>query len=934
MTVPTRKQFIDDALAVSSSQQVGAIGQFMNEAAEINPEASPQEIQVAAGMRALPGILKRSMGRSTRDVISNARQTVSPIVDESADAMGTLDAYRVRQTKPGFVEADRLMKGLQTDEDLGKLLEVMGTSHKAGVRPWNEVRAASENAAKIESDIIKLMTGQNKGGLLTDKQMFGARRMLVNMGQSTQRLADRIIAGDTSLQTLTEYKISYQRMAAVYQTVRNNASETARALNQQKMLATALDADNLKDLAIMNMQDGGPDAIIAHAQLFGNTASSDGIGAALDHMANKANSGMKVMVNYWKNNILSSPTTHMVNFASSLATQTYESGVRMVAGAIGETRGAITGATNRAYMADQIAGNVSAMTSTIDAIKMMGHTLKTNESMFLQFKDETESLLEGSAANRAKELAMTASFRLLRAQDESFKAVSFNREAYSLATRDGIMKGLEGPELVAHVDDVMRKLPKEIYDAAMEEADKLTFTRAELGGAVGTLATMGRSLMGKYPAFSFVMPFVTTPANLLRYTMELTPLAPLGKDIREGIAKGGAARDYALAKIASAYSMSAVVYGLYEAGIVTGSGPTDYRQRRNLEQATGWRSQGVKIGDTWYSLEKTDPFGSAIALMLDGFEQARYAKNEKDAAAGMAAAANAIANNVFDSSWVAGFVDFVNVATGEKSIHSVASNIAGGMVPYSSALAAAADTVNTPMAPKATGQDLIPYLKQKIQNRTPFDIGVRYVRPARYWDGEIVQPGPGEIGSKMLGVRSGIGVDRTAVDTEFVANGITPQDPDPVVSIGPVNLDLLSLDRDEGIIYDSYIQHMGKARKEILNKVIDHRQYKALSDKPGGRGPKGLQAALLERGMEAARRVGTATFLEELIDIGSSIPEVSDIMSDMIGAGDPLTYIKRAAETLRETGNVDREMVLRGSAVRGPISPPGEPVDLREQLGF
>ena len=64
--------------------------------------------------------------------------------------------------------------------------------------------------------------------------------------------------------------------------------------------------------------------------------------------------------------------------------------------------------------------------------------------------------------------------------------------------------------------------------------------------------------------------------------------------------------------------------GMALEGDVTGSGPTDWRERAIL-RASGWQPYSVKIGDVYYSYDWIDPFATIMGLSADMAELAERA---------------------------------------------------------------------------------------------------------------------------------------------------------------------------------------------------------------------------------------------------------------------------------------------------------------------
>lgn len=161
-----------------------------------------------------------------------------------------------------------------------------------------------------------------------------------------------------------------------------------------------------------------------------------------------------------------------------------------------------------------------------------------------------------------------------------------------------------------------------IADEAIKDAAEYTFN-AKLG-------VIGQSLMrlrANIKSLTFIFPFVRTPMNIFRKSLEMTPFAPMSAQWRSEIAAGGHRRDVALAQIATGAAISMLVYSLFSQGLITGGGDPDHRLRARRHEA-GIPDYAVKIGDTWYSYRRLEPVGTLIGMAADVMEFADYMTQE------------------------------------------------------------------------------------------------------------------------------------------------------------------------------------------------------------------------------------------------------------------------------------------------------------------
>lgn len=220
---------------------------------------------------------------------------------------------------------------------------------------------------------------------------------------------------------------------------------------------------------------------------------------------------------------------------------------------------------------------------------------------------------------------------------------------------------------------------EEVSNYAMDYAEDVTFTRS-LDADLKELQEHGLANKGKrswlqdtqdmvhaHPWMRLLMPFIRTPVNLLKWPLQRLPTAGTdiqwlknlnqryqadmasGDPLRKAQAKGrvAAGRFYWFGFAAAAHT-----------GTITGGGPTNPRERRNL-MATGWRPYSVKVGDYYVSYARLDPFASVMGLAADLYEKTAQMGRDGEVddswlQAVMLGGAYSISNNIADKSYLAG----------------------------------------------------------------------------------------------------------------------------------------------------------------------------------------------------------------------------------------------------------------------------------------
>ena len=334
--------------------------------------------------------------------------------------------------------------------------------------------------------------------------------------------------------------------------------------------------------------------------------------------------------------------------------------------------------------------------------------------------------------------------------------------------------------------------------AATDAALYQTFTNK-----TGAFADSLRKMADADPSgFSRVLlPFIRTPSNIMKFTFERTPLAPLMSQVRADMAAGGARKDLALARMATGSAMMLAAADLTMAGAITGKGP-DNPSRRSAKQRQGWQPYSVKLGDRYFAFNRMDPIGMTLGLAADAVEILQNSDGSKPKAAEEAIIAGvaSIANNMTSKTYLRGVSQFFEMMANPTMFsESYVQRLLGTAIP-------------TAAAEVARGID--PYLREtrsimdSLRRRTP---GISKELPAVR-----------DLWGQPIEFRSGLGWAYDAVspiysrrekaspiDKEILRLGMNITKPPRVISIDGITVDL---DKHKGA-YSRYVELAGNELK-------------------------------------------------------------------------------------------------------------------------
>lgn len=195
--------------------------------------------------------------------------------------------------------------------------------------------------------------------------------------------------------------------------------------------------------------------------------------------------------------------------------------------------------------------------------------------------------------------------------DNYFKFVGRRMELNALAYRTATDEGLKGAALQNRMAEIINNPPDEIMNQAITTAQYQTYTK-RLGPAGEKL----QRAVAQAPGMRFVLPFIRTPTNIMKYVGERTPISWVAPSVRDEILAGGARRDVALAKMTLGSLTMGLGATMAAAGFVTGAPPSD----KGLAQAmrrNGWQPYSIRVGDTWVAYNRLDPLGATLGIAAD-----------------------------------------------------------------------------------------------------------------------------------------------------------------------------------------------------------------------------------------------------------------------------------------------------------------------------
>lgn len=849
--------------------------------AKAEPKPAEAVTEVAEEVR--PGVqpLQLKTARAAKATAEVKPEDIM-IVDE-----GVPGAAVPRGTKAGEVYVN--FARINAPEDVQTVLQTMADKFKPsvetaarGVRTFEEIKLSAEQVNAW--DVLK---ARRKGEPLSAEQSVAARQLWATSGDKLTQ-----VAREASTNPSEANLFAFRKMLATHYAIQNEVlaarTETARALASWRIPAGSA-AERFRDISQAIESNGGAVVTRDMADRVAKLAGA-GMYQELDKFVQRGvwARTRDAMTEAWIMGLLSGPKTHIVNIMSNTSVifmQMYE---RKVASVVSQILG-----NNGGVQAGEAMSQWFGLTqSWKDALRYAAKAAKTGETGMGMGKIELPqtAAISSDAFNLSSETFVGRSVdtigniirlpgKALAAEDEFFKTIGYRMELNAQALRQAaseVHSGLiKAEDLKGRVADLLENPPENLRMSAVDQALYQTFTNSP-----GKLAQTLQSLTFTYPALKVILPFVRTPANILRYTFERTPLAPLMSQVRADISAGGVRQELALARMATGTALMMVAADMAMSGVVSGSGPKDARERQALER-TGWQRNSIKIGGRWYAYNRLDPLGSLLGLSAEMVEILNNSDDEdttESVTEAAVAAAASISATVMSKTYLSGLADlFEAISDPKRYTESFVQRLVGSIVP-----AVVGEVTRT----------VDPYSREvfnmldAIKRRTPGlsdDLPMRrdlWGRPVKYqsglgWAYDVFSPiyskrdNPEPIDSEMLRLEKSVSM------------------PGKKATFRGVNVDLNNYPG----AYSRYVElagnellhpEYGLGAKDLLNQVVSGEHYLSDIYNQGTDGADGTKADMIDAIITDYRRLAREQVLEEFPEINDEIEDFYQKQQDIL----------------------------------------------------
>jgi hypothetical protein len=453
-----------------------------------------------------------------------------------------------------------------------------------------------------------------------------------------------------------------------------------------------------------------------------------------------ARSGWGDMIHeWWRNAILSAPTTQIVNAMGNFGHAVMEAAVQRPVEAVintlvGNKDAATFASINAMYkaIAPSIAeANKAFMKSWATERTVTGPGASKIEDANVAIPSVRVNVLGTKMDIGGKQVRWSQ--RIMSATDEWFKTVFMAMLTADYATRefdnlvkDGKKKESERDAFVAKQVDP----GSEAYAKAWDETLRWAFQQKPGRMAASVMHWRNDPKFGFL--IKFMLPFVKTPANIISTGIRKTPLGalPYMYNLWKGNYKGGDALRLG-AEQAVGMVLMASLYALMK-----GDDDDELNRPRitGSKRTAAWSSKGAKesemqntppmsirVGDKWVSYARLEPVATMVATMVDLLTMFEQAKDGKYAEIPMTFFSS-VRGNMADKTFLQGVGNILSIVEGDTfAIQRAMTNTLAGF---------------NPNIIRSTARAFDPYIRD-VKNR---DKGTEWLKTAAERFGQTVLP--------------------------------------------------------------------------------------------------------------------------------------------------------------------------------------------------
>lgn len=771
---------------------------------------------------------------------------------------------------------------INSSEDIQATIEELIKKNQYGIddarRGYVSNMSRDAQASTINAwDVIK---SRRVGDALSDAETRAVQDLWIASVENVREAAQayRAAANEgTSFSLQRAMKVSEE----ITKHVHGARAEAGRSLAAWRTIGTGNSFQRMKEIqdaiAMGGLDAGKLDDMAARISMLGDEQIGD-LAKVIDETSRR---GIDAFGEAWRFMLLSNPKTHVVNGLGNTSVIMHDIIETAFAGRLGRLLGddiagelveeaAVKTTALRTAVADQFKyfaqnrkfNNMGVVVGKIDAPRPRAVSAAV-------FDQNPDTMIGKSLDTIGKVLSIPQD--ALGGADDFFKGVNFHVElsgrAHRIAMDEVRLGTLAREDIGKRMADLVTDPPNDLWEHARLASQTRTFTKPPKRGGIVEKVVGARTWMnsGGLPIGHILLPFINTPANIMKYTFDRTPFGY--NLLRHELAQGGKDAALAQAKIALGTSGIFLAADMASNGMVSGGGPASSSERQALER-TGWQPYSIKMGDTWVRYDRFDPIGNMLGMGADaheilanrGFDDGE----DQELFAVWGSMIGRVGKALLSESYLTGAADFVNVV---QDSDRYGPNYMRRLL----------SSMTVPAGAAEIRRQLDPQMREisttldAIKNRTPGMSDTLAPRRDLWGRPQTYQS---HIGMAYDALSPFIArkIDPEPIDTELLRLRYFPAMPDRSITVPykeagrNVSVSL----RNSPEIYSRYVELAGneakvfpgkRGTKDFLNDMVASSAYERLAD--GAEAIPGSKAYQIRKAMNHSKKIASVMLYQE-----------------------------------------------------------------------
>jgi len=590
---------------------------------------------------------------------------------------------------------------------IGQMAEVNKleiTEARRGVIGDEQLKALANDIGG-DPDFIRTVMERGEGQLLSPEHVLATRQVVEQSAVQLKELSAKISTGNATERERLAFSKQWNFHREFTNQFMGMRAEYGRGLRAFGIPqgSDQVQLDRINEMMQRVHSGLDVDAMANQIMVSPTTNGITSMVRAQDGLFKKASN---VFLENFINSILSGVKTHVINASGSALRMGMDTADTFVAARIGKN---LPNPQEKVALDEWKAGLFGLQNGFMDAMNAAGQVMKTAEPFGGVNKLETmgqryitsdylgakQGSVSGTAIDAIGTVIRFPTERLMGSMDGFFKSIAQQQKIAQVAFREASnmakQNNLGDKEAQQLLADMMKNPTPEMIEEAVDYSLAVSFQTP-----LGKFGQKIQNTIYSNPLTTYIVPFVRTPTNLMKQAfLERTPLAYLTKEYQQAIAEGGAKGQTAKAKLYVGNTMS-MMAGMWAAnGQITGSDPSDFKQRE-AKHATGWRPNSIVVSNPdgtkdYISYQRLEPFSYLFGSIADFTdimqrqEDMKMGEETEHYADRIAASwAIAISNSTLDRTFMTGVRDLMTAMSDPKRyMSSYMARQANANVPFS-----------------------------------------------------------------------------------------------------------------------------------------------------------------------------------------------------------------------------------------------------------